>query len=140
MAVCLSLHLFICLLSIFKGSYVLTYLFISHDLSVVRHMSDVIAVMYLGRIVEMAPADQLFAKPKHPYTRLLLETIPDLESPKRDSSPIVGEVPNPIDPPKGCAFHPRCPLVSQRCRNERPEDVLRDDNAWAACFEEITEI
>ena len=90
----------------------LTYLFISHDLSVVRHMSDVIAVMYLGRIVEMAPADQLFAKPKHPYTRLLLDTIPDLESPKRDNSPIVGEVPNPIDPPKGCAFHPRCPLVS----------------------------
>jgi peptide/nickel transport system ATP-binding protein len=118
----------------------LTYLFISHDLSVVRHMSDVIAVMYLGRIVEMAPTDRLFAEPKHPYTRLLLDTIPDLESPRRDRSPLAGEVPSPIDPPRGCAFHPRCPLAGERCRNERPEitrtshDDDCDEHSWVACF------
>ena len=112
----------------------LTYLFISHDLSVVRHMSDVISVMYLGRIVEIAPTARLFAQPLHPYTRLLLETIPDLESPKRDRSPMAGEVPSPIDPPTGCAFHPRCPLATERCRRERPEAVPRADGGQVACF------
>ena len=112
----------------------LTYLFISHDLSVVRHMSDVIAVMYLGRIVEMAPTDKLFAKPRHPYTRLLLDTIPDLESPNRDRSPMAGEVPSPIDPPQGCAFHPRCPLATKRCRQERPEESHLSEHSSVACF------
>jgi peptide/nickel transport system ATP-binding protein len=110
----------------------LTYLFISHDLSVVRHMADVIAVMYLGRIVEMAPTAELFAAPRHPYTRLLLETIPDLEAPKRDRTPMAGEGPSPIDPPKGCAFHPRCPLAFERCKAERP--TLSAGPHAAACF------
>ena len=112
----------------------LTYLFISHDLSVVRHMSDEIAVMYLGRIVEMAATEKLFAQPLHPYTRLLLETIPDLESPNRERSPMAGEVPSPIDPPTGCAFHPRCPLATERCRRERPEAKPRPDGGRVACF------
>ncbi len=98
----------------------LTYLFISHDLSVVRHMSDRIAVMYLGRIVEEAETEELFMHPQHPYTRLLLDTIPDLEAPERNRRPLGGEVPSPIDPPTGCAFHPRCPLANQRCLDERP--------------------
>jgi oligopeptide/dipeptide ABC transporter ATP-binding protein len=102
----------------------LTYLFISHNMAVVRHMSDEIAVMYLGRIVEQAPAEQLFAAARHPYTRLLLETIPDLEAPNRKRVPLAGEVPNPIEPPPGCAFHPRCLRAEQRCRVEAPS--LRD--------------
>jgi len=112
----------------------LTYLFISHDLSVVRHMSDVIAVMYLGRIVEMAPTERLFADPQHPYTRMLLDTIPDLEAPKRDRVPMAGEVPSPMDPPSGCAFHPRCPLAMERCRAERPGAVARSDAGEVSCF------
>jgi peptide/nickel transport system ATP-binding protein len=98
----------------------LTYLFISHNMAVVRHMSDEIAVMYLGRIVEQAPAEQLFAAARHPYTRLLLETIPDLEAPNRNRVPLAGEVPNPIEPPSGCAFHPRCLRAEARCRVEAP--------------------
>jgi len=83
-------------------------------------MSDTVAVMYLGRIVEMAPADQLYSNPQHPYTKLLLETIPDLENPNRDRQPMSGEVPNPINPPSGCTFHPRCPLANDGCKNETP--------------------
>ncbi|GAW36885.1 oligopeptide transport ATP-binding protein OppF [Roseovarius sp. A-2] len=101
----------------------LTYLFISHDLSVVRHMSDTIAVMYLGRIVEMAPAEVLFTAPQHPYSQLLLGTIPDIHAPNRDRSPQTGEPPSPLDPPPGCTFHPRCPLADARCSREDP--VLR---------------
>jgi peptide/nickel transport system ATP-binding protein len=111
----------------------LTYLFISHDLSVVRHMSDVVAVMYLGRIVEEAPTDELYAQPRHPYTRLLLETIPDLENPKRDRELVVAEVPSPLDPPSGCAFHPRCPLATERCKVERPEIRQRTEFVRTAC-------
>ncbi|WP_210880262.1 ABC transporter ATP-binding protein [Roseovarius autotrophicus] len=102
----------------------LTYLFISHDLSVVRHMSDTIAVMYLGRIVEMAPAEDLFTAPQHPYSQLLLGTIPDIHAPKRDRILQTGEPPSPLDPPPGCTFHPRCPLADARCRRENP--ALRD--------------
>ena len=98
----------------------LTYLFISHNMAVVRHMSDEIAVMYLGRIVEQAPAEQLFAAARHPYTRLLLGTIPDLEAPNRNRVPLAGEVPNPIEPPSGCAFNPRCVRAEARCRAEAP--------------------
>ncbi|QDL94311.1 ATP-binding cassette domain-containing protein (plasmid) [Paroceanicella profunda] len=112
----------------------LTYLFISHDLSVVRHMADTIAVMYLGRIVEIQPTADLFARPLHPYTRLLLETIPDLEAPKRDRAPMAGEVPSPIAPPPGCAFHPRCPLAHERCRTERPARDARLREGRVACF------
>ncbi|MCW5773944.1 MAG: ATP-binding cassette domain-containing protein [Rhodospirillaceae bacterium] len=110
----------------------LTYLFISHNLAVVRHMADRIAVMYLGRIVENATADTLFAAPRHPYTRLLLETIPDPLKPKRDREPLAGEVPNPMSPPSGCAFHPRCPYANDRCRQERPElKRARAGAGWA---------
>lgn len=112
----------------------LTYLFISHDLSVVRHMADVIAVMYLGRIVEIQPTADLFANPLHPYTRLLLETIPDLETPKRDRSPMGGEVPSPVSPPSGCSFHPRCPLAFDRCKAERPQRRVEVHNRRVACF------
>jgi oligopeptide/dipeptide ABC transporter ATP-binding protein len=112
----------------------LTYVFISHNLSVVRHMSDRIAVMYLGRIVEEADAETLFSNPQHPYTRLLIDTIPNLESPNRDRKPLGGEVPSPIDPPAGCAFHPRCPLAVERCRSERPELQIRPDGGQVACF------
>ena len=112
----------------------LTYLFISHDLSVVRHMADVIAVMYLGRIVELQPSAELFANPLHPYTRLLLETIPDLDAPKRDRSPMGGEVPSPVSPPSGCSFHPRCPLAFDRCKQERPERHAQVHQRRVACF------
>ena len=99
----------------------LTYLFISHDLSVVHHMSDTVGVMYLGRIAELREAKALFEAPRHPYTRLLLETIPDLAVIGRQREPLAGEVPSPIAPPPGCAFHPRCPFANDRCRRERPQ-------------------
>jgi peptide/nickel transport system ATP-binding protein len=98
----------------------LTYLFISHNLAVVDHVADDIGVMYLGRLVEVAPARQLFRRPRHPYTRLLLDTIPDLTLSGRERSPVAGEVPSPIHPPPGCAFHPRCPFANVRCRSEIP--------------------
>ncbi len=98
----------------------LTYLFISHNLAVVRHMSDRLGVMYLGRIVELGPGEAVFRTPRHPYTRLLLEAIPDLEMVGKSRTPVGGEVPSPIDPPPGCTFHPRCPLANARCRSEKP--------------------
>ncbi len=98
----------------------LTYLFISHNLSVVRHMSDQLGVMYLGRIVEIGPARASSRAPLHPYTRLLLDAIPDLEAVGRARTPVAGEVPSPINPPSGCTFHPRCPLANARCRVEKP--------------------
>ena len=97
----------------------LTYLFISHNLAVIYQISDRVGVMYLGRLVELASADQLFATPRHPYTRLLLETIPRLD-PHGEREPVAGEVPNPIDPPPGCGFNPRCPYANERCRAETP--------------------
>ena len=93
----------------------LTYLFISHNLAVVYHVSDKIGVMYLGRLCEVATAKELFRNPRHPYTRLLLDTVPDMDMTGRERLPMRGEVPNPIDPPSGCAFHPRCPLANERC-------------------------
>lgn len=111
----------------------LTYLFISHDLSVVRHMSDRIAVMYLGRIIEEAPTEILFAAPKHPYTQLLLETIPDVRNPHRNREVRGGEVPSPLNPPSGCTFHPRCPLADERCRMEKPPMARWKDGSRTAC-------
>ncbi|MEI4472876.1 ABC transporter ATP-binding protein [Frigidibacter sp. MR17.24] len=111
----------------------LTYLFISHDLSVVRHMADRIAVMYLGRIVEEAETEALFADPQHPYTRLLLGTIPDLANPQRDRVPAAGEPPSPLSPPPGCAFHTRCPRASALCEGARPEVRARDGGGSIAC-------
>jgi peptide/nickel transport system ATP-binding protein len=98
----------------------LTYLFISHNLAVVHHISDRVGVMYLGRIVELAPRRTLFAGPRHPYTRLLLDAIPDLQMSGRARTPVGGEVPNPLNPPSGCTFHPRCPHANERCRREVP--------------------
>ena len=98
----------------------LTYLFISHNLAVVSHVADRIGVMYLGRLVEIADAAELFARPRHPYTRMLLDAVPDLEMSGRQRTPVAGEVPNPLSPPSGCAFHPRCPHANDRCRAERP--------------------
>jgi peptide/nickel transport system ATP-binding protein len=98
----------------------LTYLFISHNLAVVHHIADRIGVMYLGRIVELAPTLQLFGQPRHPYTRLLLDAVPDLELTGEPRVAVGGEVPNPLDPPSGCTFHPRCPHANDRCRREIP--------------------
>jgi len=110
----------------------LTLLFISHNLAVVRHMSDRIGVMYLGRLVEIGPADDIFRAPRHPYTRLLLDALPDMTRTGRTRSPVGravgsqmgGDVPNPIDPPSGCPFHPRCPWADARCSCEKPRVVL----------------
>ena len=101
----------------------LTYLFISHNLAVVRHMSDSVGVMYLGRLVELADKQSLFANPRHPYTRMLLDAIPKMIDTGRARTAVQGEVPNPLNPPAGCAFNPRCPHANDRCRTERP--VLR---------------
>ena len=98
----------------------LTYLFISHNLAVVRHVADEVGVMYLGRLVEVAPKADLFARPRHPYTRMLLDASPDIHMSGRARTPVQGEVPNPLNPPSGCAFHPRCPHANARCASERP--------------------
>ncbi len=115
----------------------LTYLFISHDLSAVRHMSDRISVMYLGKVVETSPAEKLFAAPGHPYTKALMSAIP-VTNPnlRRERVRLVGDIPSPIHLPKGCAFHTRCPFVMDRCKRERPEllAVAGDPVHRAACF------
>ena len=98
----------------------LTYLFISHDLSVVEHISDQVVIMYLGRIVETASTDDLFDAPNHPYTQVLLNEVPRLETRGIDYRPVSGEIPSPLDPPPGCHFHPRCPRAIDRCRAEQP--------------------
>jgi len=98
----------------------LTYLFISHNLAVVRHMATRIGVMYLGRLVEVSDAKEMFTHPRHPYTRMLLDAVPDLAMSGRARIPVAGEIPNPITPPTGCTFHPRCPLANERCKAENP--------------------
>ena len=102
----------------------LTYLFISHNLAVVRHVADEVGVMYLGRLVELAAKAELFGNPRHPYTRMLLDAIPDIHMSGRSRTPVQGEVPNPLQPPTGCAFHPRCPHADARCSAERPALTL----------------
>ncbi|MGQ0508970.1 MAG: ABC transporter ATP-binding protein [Betaproteobacteria bacterium] len=110
----------------------LTYLFISHNLAVVSHIADRIGVMYLGRLVEVADAQELFARPRHPYTRMLLDAVPDLEMSGKQRTPVAGEVPNPLSPPSGCAFHPRCPHANDRCKTEKPA-TLPSGTATVAC-------
>jgi peptide/nickel transport system ATP-binding protein len=98
----------------------LTYLFISHDLGVVEHLSDRVVIMYLGRVVETAAAEDIFRRPNHPYTQALLRQVPRLETRKTEFKPIVGEIPSPLDPPAGCHFHPRCPHAVARCKEAAP--------------------
>ncbi len=111
------------LMSDLRDEFGLTYLFISHDLTVVQHMADKVGVLYLGMLVEEAAPDELFDDPKHPYTQMLLDAAPKLGDYGRDVPPPVGEIPDPINPPTGCPYHPRCPLVQDVCRRDRP--VLR---------------
>ena len=103
-----------------RESHGFTYLFISHDLGVVRHIADRVAIMYLGRIVETAPAAEVFARANHPYTQALLAEMPDVGRRRRDFTPIQGEIPSPLAPPSGCTFHPRCPHAMPRCKTEVP--------------------
>jgi peptide/nickel transport system ATP-binding protein len=110
----------------------LTCVFISHNLVVVRYVSDVVGVMYLGRLVEIAPKGSLFGAPRHPYTHMLLAAIPDVRMAARRRGAVAGEVPNPLAPPPGCAFHPRCPHANERCRIERPM-LLQAGPSRVAC-------
>jgi oligopeptide/dipeptide ABC transporter ATP-binding protein len=113
----------------------LTYLFVSHNLAVIAHMSDRVAVMYLGRIVELAPRRELFGAPLHPYTRSLLAAIPIPDPARREESPVPeGEIASPLAPPPGCPFHPRCPLRVDRCQVEAPALLEHLPGHWAACF------
>ncbi len=120
------------LMSDLKDDLGLTYLLITHDLTVVRHMADRIGVLYLGRLVEEADPRSLFESPKHPYTQMLLDAAPRMDAFGRDVPPPKGEIPNPIDPPTGCAFHPRCPIAGEICSRERPS-MREVDGAVVAC-------
>jgi oligopeptide/dipeptide ABC transporter ATP-binding protein len=123
------------LLADLKREFQLSYVFISHDLSVVEHISDRIAVMYLGTIVELAPAESFSIAPRHPYTAVLLKAVP-MPDPHRQTEPfpMEGDVPSPIDPPPGCTFHPRCPHAFERCRSERPSLVEAAPQHSVACW------
>ena len=120
------------LMSDLKEEFGLTYLFISHDLTVVQHMADRIGVLYLGRLVEEADPETLFDDPKHPYTQMLLAAAPKMDGFGREVEPPKGEIPDPISPPPGCAFHPRCPIAVDRCKRERPE-LRQVGTARVAC-------
>jgi peptide/nickel transport system ATP-binding protein len=111
----------------------LTYLFISHNLAVVSHISTRVGVMYLGRLVEVADTRRIFQRPLHPYTQMLQSAIPDLKMTGKQRTPVAGEVPNPLDPPTGCAFHPRCPHAFERCKVERPNLIDHADGGQVAC-------
>lgn len=112
----------------------LTYLFISHDLHVVNHISDDILVMYLGKVVEYGKREKVFDNPLHPYTKALIASSPSISVDKEEHEPISGELPSPLDPPKGCAFHKRCPLATARCSSETPS-LEEKDGRMTACFE-----
>ncbi|MEM7445109.1 MAG: oligopeptide/dipeptide ABC transporter ATP-binding protein [Pseudomonadota bacterium] len=116
-----------------QAAHTLTCLFISHDLGVVDHMADTIGVMYLGRLVELRNKTDLFERPLHPYTRMLIETAPRLKRATTRPSAMTGEVPSPLAPPPGCAFHPRCPLATERCRQERPLPRALPEGGFVAC-------
>jgi peptide/nickel transport system ATP-binding protein len=111
----------------------LTYLFISHNLAVVAHIATRVGVMYLGRLVEVADAKDLFERPHHPYTRMLIDAIPDLQMSGKARTPVAGEVPNPLSPPTGCAFNPRCPRVFDRCKGETPVRLSLENAHSVAC-------
>ncbi len=124
------------LLEDLQNEFHLTYVFIAHDLSVVRHVSDRVAVMYLGKVIELADAKRLYAEPKHPYSGALLSAVPVADpdrAEERDRVILVGDVPSPIDPPSGCRFHPRCPKAQQRCVDEEPPLERKASGDLAAC-------
>jgi peptide/nickel transport system ATP-binding protein len=111
----------------------LTYLFISHNLAVVSHISNRVGVMYLGRLVEIAETKKIFHRPLHPYTQMLQSAIPDLKMTGKARTPVAGEVPNPLNPPPGCTFHPRCPHANERCKTERPALIEQPEGGAVAC-------
>ena len=116
-----------------RAQHGLTYLFISHDLGVVRHIADRVAIMYLGKIVEIASTADIFSRANHPYTQALIAEVPNLERRKRVFVPIQGEIPSPLTPPSGCTFHPRCPHAMPRCREEMPPLEAVAPKHWSAC-------
>jgi len=122
------------LLKELQREFDLTYIFISHDLSVVEYVCDRIAVMYLGKIVELGTTEQIFSDPKHPYTQALLSAAPDLNDPHKDRIILEGDIPSPIDPPSGCRFHTRCPHATERCSKECPSTVDLGNGHSVACF------
>jgi len=117
-----------------KSALSLTYLFISHDLGVVQHISDRVVIMYLGRVVESGPTAELFAAPNHPYTQALLAEVGKVESRKRVFVPIKGEIPSPLAPPSGCHFHPRCPYAMAKCKEVAPSLDEIAPERWSACY------
>ncbi|REH92375.1 ABC transporter ATP-binding protein [Staphylococcus felis] len=118
-----------------QENFGLSYLFIAHDLSVVKHVSDYICVMYLGQIVEQGPADEIYENPKHPYTQSLISAIPEINPEKRKKRILLkGDLPSPSHPPTGCPFHTRCPVVQERCKHQRPEYRQVGDEHYAACI------
>jgi peptide/nickel transport system ATP-binding protein len=121
------------LMSDLQENFGLTYLLISHDLTIVQHMADRIGVLYLGRLIEEAPRDILFSEPKHPYTKMLLNAAPKLDGFGREVEPPKGEIPDPINPPTGCAYHPRCPIAIDQCKAERPI-MQQVGKSRVACF------
>ena len=120
------------LMSDLREEFGLTYLFISHDLTVVHHMADKIGVLYLGRLVEEAPRDVLFSDPKHPYTKMLFDAAPRMDGFGREVEPPKGEIPDAINPPSGCAFHPRCPLATDLCKQKQPQ-MRQNGHTRVAC-------
>jgi oligopeptide/dipeptide ABC transporter ATP-binding protein len=126
------------LLSLFKDlqkEFNLTYLFISHDLSIVECISDRVAIMYLGKVNELAPTPKIFKNPMHPYSQALIASVPIPDPKKRkERAPLAGEVPSPVNPPAGCRFHPRCPLAMDICRKEEPQMFEVEKDHYAACF------
>jgi len=122
------------LLQDLQQEFKLTYLFIAHDLSVVKHISDRVAVMYLGKLVELAPCEELYKTPLHPYTQSLLSAVPVPEpGAKKERIILQGEIPSPIAPPAGCYFHPRCPQVMDKCRRQAPSYLPANSEHWVAC-------